>query len=277
MNLFWADFKEAFTHVAVRYFIFAGIVWALWYVIFRKKILHKKIQPKFPSNKDYKREIFYSVITMFIFGLVPAVILGTSFRKYTQYYTDIHQHSLLCFWLAFPLTFLIHDAYFYWMHRLMHDPKLFKAVHVVHHKSTNPSPWAAYAFHPLEAVIEAGIFFVFVMIMPVMKIHLFVFFIVMIAYNVYGHLGWEIYPKGFSKSTIGRWINTSVNHNQHHQYFKGNYGLYFLWWDRWMKTIRDDYDARFEEVKSRKNSDADLPNLEKENSVIVSDSSLEVA
>ena len=44
-----------------------------------------------------------------------------------------------------------------------------------------------------------------------------------------------------------------------------------------MKTIRDDYDARFEEVKSRKNIDADLPNLEKENAVIVSDSSLEVA
>jgi undecaprenyl pyrophosphate phosphatase UppP len=95
MNLFWADFKEAFTHVAVRYFIFAGIVWALWYVIFRNKILHKKIQRKFPSNKDYKREIFYSVITMFIFGLVPAVILGTSFRKYTQYYTDII--STACF------------------------------------------------------------------------------------------------------------------------------------------------------------------------------------
>ncbi|MEI9957835.1 MAG: hypothetical protein WDM90_16395 [Ferruginibacter sp.] len=28
--------------------------------------------------------------------------------------------------------------------------------------------------------------------------------------------------------------------------------MYFLWWDRWMGTIRKDYDARFEEVKSRK-------------------------
>lgn len=37
----------------------------------------------------------------------------------------------------------------------------------------------------------------------------------------------------------------------HHQYFKGNYGLYFLFWDRMMGTIRKDYDQHFDEVKSR--------------------------
>ena len=251
MDAFWADFKNSFMHVSVRYFLFAGVVWLIWYVILKKKLWYKKIQQKLPASKDYRREIFYSVITMCIFSLVPAVMLGTPLRQYTQYYTDIHQHSMLWFWIAFPLMFIIHDAYFYWMHRLIHHPRLFKTIHLLHHKSTNPSPWAAYAFYPVEAFIEAGIFIVFVSIMPVMKIHLFIFFIVMIAYNVYGHLGWELYPKGFSKSRIGKWINTSVNHKQHHQYFKGNYSLYFLWWDRWMKTIREDYDAKFDEVKER--------------------------
>src|ERR1043166_867572 len=120
MNVFWADFKESLTHVSVRYFLFAGIVWFIWYVIFKRKLLYKKIQQKFPSNKDYRREIFYSLITMCIFGLVPAIILGTPFRKYTLYYTDIHRHGMFWFCLAFPLMFIIHDAYFYWMHRLMH-------------------------------------------------------------------------------------------------------------------------------------------------------------
>ena len=55
-------------------------------------------------------------------------------------------------------------------------------------------------------------------------------------------------PKGFSRHWFGRWINTSVSHNQHHQYFKGNYGLYFTFWDRLMGTIRTDYEQRFEEV-----------------------------
>jgi sterol desaturase/sphingolipid hydroxylase (fatty acid hydroxylase superfamily) len=74
----------------------------------------------------------------------------------------------------------------------------------------------------------------------------------MIVYNVYGHLGYELYPKGFNKHWLGRWINTSVNHNQHHQYFTGNYGLYFTFWDRIMGTIRKDYDQRFEEVTNKR-------------------------
>ena len=47
-------------------------------------------------------------------------------------------------------------------------------------------------------------------------------------------------------------MNTSVSHNLHHQYFKGNYGLYFTIWDRLMGTMRADYDISFEEIKSRK-------------------------
>ena len=70
-------------------------------------------------------------------------------------------------------------------------------------------------------------------------------------YNVYGRLGYEVYPKEFSRAWLGRWINTSVNHNQHHQFFNGNYGLYFLWWDRWMGTLRTDYDRQFDDVKNR--------------------------
>ena len=74
----------------------------------------------------------------------------------------------------------------------------------------------------------------------------------MIVYNVYGHLGYELYPKGFSRHWLGKWINTSVSHNQHHQYFKGNYSLYFTFWDRWMGTMRPDYEQRFEELAATK-------------------------
>ncbi|MBN8837042.1 MAG: sterol desaturase family protein [Sphingobacteriia bacterium] len=251
MNSFWQHFSTTLQTVSLRYFLFAGTVWLVWYVLLKKKISFKKIQLRFPNSKDYRREIFYSVITMIIFALVPAFILGTPVRQYTFFYKDIHQYGMLWFWAAFPLMFLVHDTYFYWTHRLMHHPALFKTFHLLHHKSTNPSPWAAYAFYPTEAVVEAGIFIVFVFIMPITFWHLFFFFLFMIVYNVYGHLGWEIYPKGFNKHWLGRWINTSVNHNQHHQHFKGNYGLYFLWWDRWMGTLRNDYDLKFEEVKNR--------------------------
>jgi sterol desaturase/sphingolipid hydroxylase (fatty acid hydroxylase superfamily) len=134
----------------------------------------------------------------------------------------------------------------------MHHPSIFKYVHLVHHQSTNPSPWAAYAFHPLEAVVEQGIVIIFYFTLPIHISHLAIFFLFSIIYNVYGHLGYELYPKGFNKTLIGKWINTSTNHNQHHQYFKGNYGLYTLVWDRLFGTIRSDYDDRFEDATTRK-------------------------
>lgn len=90
--------------------------------------------------------------------------------------------------------------------------------------------------------------------MPIHIIHIIIFFLVVMLYNVYGHLGWELYPNGFSKHWLGKWINTSVNHNQHHQYFKSNYGLYFLVWDRLMSTLRKDYERSFEEITGKINS-----------------------
>jgi sterol desaturase/sphingolipid hydroxylase (fatty acid hydroxylase superfamily) len=238
--------------VTLRYLVIAGIAWLVYYLLLRRKIAFKKIQQRFPLGKDYRREVGYSVLTVFIFAAVPWLLLSDAFVGYTWYYKDIHEHSTLYFWLAFPLMFILHDAYFYWMHRALHHPKLFKIFHLVHHKSTNPSPWAALAFHPLEAITEAGIFVVFVFVMPIHLTHLVVFFVVMMLYNVYGHLGWELYPKGFSRHWLGKWINTSVNHNQHHQYFVGNYGLYFLLWDRLLGTLRNDYEQRFEEITARK-------------------------
>jgi len=246
------DYLKIIRNVGSRYFIVAGVAFLLCYVFFRQTRASRKIQLKFPENKDYLREILHSISTILIFALVPLFLLkNPEIRSYTTFYLKISDYGWIWFFLAFPVMFIMHDTYFYWMHRLMHHPRLFKLFHLVHHRSTNPSPWAAYAFHPLEAIIEIGIFVVFLFTIPMHALHFFLFFFMSIIYNVYGHLGWEIYPKGFNRHWLGKWINTSVNHNQHHQYFKGNYGLYFLFWDRMMGTIREDYDQRFDEVKNR--------------------------
>jgi len=239
--------------IGSRYFIIAGTAFLFFYILLKKQIVYKKIQARFPKLKDYLREIVYSCVTISIFALVPVLIVkNPTVSPYTTYYTHIEKYGWFYFFVAFPLMFIIHDTYFYWTHRLMHHKKLFKIFHLVHHQSTNPSPWAAYSFHPLEAVVEAGIFPVFLFTIPIHPLHLLIFFLMMIVYNVYGHLGYELYPKGFNRHWVGKWINTSINHNQHHQYFKGNYGLYFTFWDRMMGTIRKDYDEQFEEIKSRK-------------------------
>jgi len=232
--------------------ILAGIAFILCYVLLNKLIRHKKIQQRYSKKIDIIREIGYSILTILIFAFIPLFFIrNDTIRPYTTYYKDIDQYGRVYFWLAFLIMLVLHDTYFYWMHRLMHHPRLFRYIHLIHHQSTNPSPWAAYAFHPLEAIMEAGIVIIFLFTIPIHLYHLSFFFLFMIVYNVYGHLGWELYPKGFSKHWLGKWINTSINHNQHHQYFHGNYGLYFLFWDRIMGTIRKDYDEQFDEVKGR--------------------------
>lgn len=249
----WEFFFKQVWLIGGRYSFFAGLAFLLFYVIFRRKWLYKKIQLRFPENKDYLREFGYSMLTIFIFTTVTYPLIAVpSIAKYTTRYAEISEYGWFYYFALFPVLFVMHDTYFYFAHRLMHHKKLFNLFHLVHHKSTNPSPWAAYAFHPLEALVEVGIVVVFLFTVPIHKTHLMLFFLMMIVYNVYGHLGYELYPKGFHKTRVGKWINTSVNHNQHHQYFKGNYGLYFLFWDRVLGTIREDYDTRFVDATTRK-------------------------
>jgi sterol desaturase/sphingolipid hydroxylase (fatty acid hydroxylase superfamily) len=240
--------KFIFLANIIRYFLLAGFSFIIFYVIFKKKFLLSKIQKKFPKNKDYLREIGYSMLTFSIFTIVGVSIYNPIVRPFTHTYYEVSKFGYFYLGFSFILMVFIHDTYFYWMHRLMHHPKLFKYFHLIHHHSTNPSPWASFSFQPAEAFVEAGIFVIFAFLLPLHVFVLIAFLLFMTTYNVYGHLGWELYPKGFEKSFIGKWINTSISHNLHHQYFKGNYGLYFMFWDRWMGTVSTNYEEKFASI-----------------------------
>jgi len=183
----WGKFTWLLLDNADKYFLIASPVFLIFYVLLRRKITYKKIQQGFPKSKDYGREIFFSTLSIIIFSIPPLVMLySDKIRPHTTFYKNISDYGWLYAIFAFPLMLLMHDTYFYWMHRLMHHPKLFKLFHLVHHKSNNPSPWAAYAFHPLEAIVESLIFVLFLFTIPVHSIHLMSFFVFSLVYNVYG-------------------------------------------------------------------------------------------
>ena len=106
----------------------------------------------------------YSMITLAIFSMVGVLVIASPLHQFNLVYDEIATYGWGYWGLSIVLMIFLHDTYFYWMHRFMHHPKLFKYFHLIHHKSTNPSPWAAYAFHPLEAVIEASIIFLIVLV-----------------------------------------------------------------------------------------------------------------
>lgn len=236
----------------LRYFTVAGIPFLIYYTWRGQLWQYKKIQERFPKLTDYQREIGYSLITSLIFAIVGMIVFASPVEQYILRYSHISDYGWGYWFISIVLMILLHDTYFYWTHRAMHHPRLFKYFHLVHHKSTNPSPWASYAFHPLEGFVEAAVIFPIAFLIPFHPTALIVFLLFMMVYNVYGHLGYEIFPKRFYKHPIGKWLNTSTAHNQHHRHFKGNYGLYFMFWDKWMGTLRTDYEAMYAKIDKKR-------------------------
>lgn len=242
-----------------RYLLLGGLFFLIFYIVFKQHFAYKKIQLKFPKNKDYFRELGYSLFAVWLMAATSAPFFLAPLNSYNQIFFEWEAMPIWYHLLCFPLMLFIHDTYFYWMHRMLHHPKIFKVAHLVHHKSTNPSPWAAYSFHPIEAFFESLIGPIILLIMPVYIVLYIGFFFFQIVYNIYGHSGFEFYPKGFDKHWLGKWINTSVHHNLHHKYFDNSYGLYFTIWDRWMGTMHPKYEQTFAEVKNRHAHSRRLP------------------
>ena len=240
----------ALQRIGGRYLIVTSVAFFIFYILFRRIFSRRRIQSKFPRRIDYFRDFGFSAVSILIF-VGFAFITFRILRPYNFLYSDFNDYSKAYYLFTFVVLFFFHDAYFYAIHRLMHWRIMFKYVHLIHHKSTNPSPWTAYAFHPLEAILEGAVIPLMTFILPVHVSVIGLLMIFQIVFNVYAHLGYELFPKQFHKTWIGRYVNTSVAHNQHHGKFHGNYGLYTLIWDRVFGTVRDDYDMTYEQVLSK--------------------------
>lgn len=186
-----------------------------------------------------RREIRWSLISAAIFG-VPAGIIAWGWREHgwTLVYTE---------WNAWPLWYLpvslfaylfLHDTWFYWTHRWMHRPRIFRALHAVHHASRPPTAWAAMSFHPGEALTGAVVIPVLVFLVPVHVAVLGLVLTIMTVMGVTNHMGWEMFPRRLVHSRLGGWLITATHHQRHHERYTCNYGLYFRFWDRLCKTDR---------------------------------------
>lgn len=236
---------------ALRYAIPASIAFTVFWIWKWEALSHRRIQARRPSRKAFTREVRYSISTAIIFATVGLSTYHLGRAGVLRTYGSIDTHGWPYWVASIALAIVLHDAYFYWTHRAMHHPRLFRLFHRVHHLSTSPSPWAAYSFAPLEAFVNALAVPVILLVVPMHESAIFVFLIYMIVMNVVGHLGIELYPRWFATSRWTRWYSTATHHNLHHRDFHGNYGLYFTWWDRLMGTQHPAYHLTFAAVTSR--------------------------
>ncbi|WP_373490916.1 sterol desaturase family protein [Parasphingorhabdus sp.] len=180
-----------------------------------------------------KREIRWSLLSAAIYG-IPAGIVAWGWQNagWTKIYTD---PGLYPFWylpLSLFLYLFLHDTWFYWTHRLLHRPRWFKAAHAVHHDSRPPTAWAAMSFHPLEAISGAVVIPALVIAIPIHVGVLGLVLLVMTVMGVSNHMGWEMFPRWLVQGRLGMWLITATHHEKHHELYRGNYGLYFRFWDR---------------------------------------------
>ena len=180
-----------------------------------------------------RREIKWSLASAAIYG-VPAGIVawGWDNHGWTQIYTDASIYPLWYLPLSVFIYLFAHDTWFYWTHRMMHRPYWFKRAHAVHHESRPPTAWAAMSFHPWEALTGAIIIPALVFIIPVHIGALGLVLAIMTLMGITNHIGWEMFPRFMVNGLLGNWLITATHHQKHHDAYRGNYGLYFRFWDK---------------------------------------------
>lgn len=236
----------------IMYLLISSFFYILYYIIYKKSLASAKIQKKTISNKCIKKEIYHSLKSSIIITFLVFAIINSPISVYTKFYNNLSDHSILWLIVSIPAGLLMHDTYFYWMHRLLHHKKLFRRAHIVHHQSINPTPFSSYSFHYIEAIAEGLIIPLLLFIIPLHPIAIYSFVILSFIINVYGHLGYEIAPKWFRFSFLFNVLNTSTYHNLHHSSGQGNYGLYFRFWDKILGTANTEYVRLYDEIQVRR-------------------------
>ncbi len=248
-------FFGVFALQLLRYGLFAGGAYLLLHARTPAWAVARRIATAPSKNHQARREVAWSLLTMIVFGIIGLILYQLRLSPRIRSLQGETPLPLAALQVLTLLAF--HDTYFYWMHRLLHWRPLFQRFHRTHHQSIDPSPLAAFAFHPVEALFESAFLIPLLWFVPVGVGVLFAFQLLSFAFNVYGHLGFELLPRRFASSALFGLFNTTSHHHQHHQRTNFNFGLYFNLWDRLLGTNHPDYRATFERNAERHHQPAD--------------------
>lgn len=235
----------------VRYAIGTlGVFFGIW-VILAPFLRSRRIRERRPAGKQIRMELFNSFRTICVFVALDIIIFDMADSGVFQIYMSVSERGMAYWWISIGLGILFHDTYFYWMHRALHHAKLYKRMHMTHHRSYNPTPFTAYSFAVGEAIAEYGYVPLMLLVLPLHPSALAIILLIMIFKNALGHCGYEIFPKGATRHWFWKHMTTVTHHDMHHEKADGNFGFYFTWWDKLMGTEHPNYHERFDAVTTR--------------------------
>jgi len=241
-----------FAVVVGRYFLISGVFYLAFYVWQKEKWKPRKVSQRTYPPQQFRKEIIRSTLTSILFGLSGALLLLMWQKGVARIYEDIHAYPLWWMPVSLAIALVLQETYYYWLHRWMHHPSVYRVVHQWHHDSQIASPWTAFSFHPIEGLIQA-IFLPLILLFLPMNVWVLVAMLLIMSFSsVINHLDIEIYPEWFARVPLLRTLIGATHHALHHKQFRYNYGLYFTWWDKWQRTESPFYDALFHEKAARR-------------------------
>ncbi len=242
---FLAGLGVFFTVVFLRYVLFSGIFYGTNLRLFHKKN-SRLVNHYIPTHKQIFKEAGWSALTSLIFALTGMICILLWQHGFITIVADWSVYGWWYLPLSLAVVLFIHETYYYWAHRWMHIPSVFRFFHKVHHDSHKTTAWTAFSFHPLESLLQAFIIPVILVFVPLHFSVLALWLVIMTFSGTLNHASIEVFPARFNQNALGKWMIGSTHHDLHHKQYRFNYGLYFTFWDRWMGTENPDFDKKFE-------------------------------
>ena len=218
-----------------RYFFLSGTLYYLCRYLDRKEI-KKRISENQAHVSHVKSDILASLLSSLIFALSGTWMISLWRGGSLGIYHSLELIEVLKGFLVLFILMFLQDTYFYWTHRLLHLPRFFKRFHLTHHYSTAPTAWTSFSFHPVEALLQALILPLLLLLIPTNWIVLIIYLSLMTFLGLVNHLGYEFYGEAFRKNSLFANLISASHHQIHHTNFSRNFGLYFTFWDKWMGT-----------------------------------------
>jgi len=150
------------------------------------------------------------------------------------------------FIFLFLLTPIWISFHFYWIHRLLHWPPLYKLAHALHHRNINVGPWSGLSMHPLEHLLFFSSILIHFLV-PAHPLHILFHMQHQSLTAATSHTGFEnLLVKDSKTLALG-----TFHHQLHHRYFEVNYGNLQMPWDKWFGSFHDGTAEAHERIKHR--------------------------
>lgn len=148
---------------------------------------------------------------------------------------------------------LLDDFLYYWMHRAMHRPWLFRHVHAVHHRARTPYAIAGNYLHWAEYVATISLVLIGPMLVGAHVVTLWIWVIIRQLEAADGHFGYDL---PWNPLRLLPLYDGSGYHDFHHGSFRGNYAGALGYLDRVFGTRSEGYVAYCSAPANNEASDA---------------------